>query len=251
MTRRRAVVILGALFALLVLSGCLSPVNDEQLAENGTYQWDNDANATYYLYPGNYTAVIDVQNRTSVELFTRDAIGSDQALSISALEFRYENGTVVDNEAFDVQTSQSRVTITPPAPNGSVGFTAPRSGPRFHTRTLVDGSHEVFLPPGREVALPLISRVVPGEYTTDRVGDRVVVRWDSVDRDTIAVEFYQDRDVVLFGGLASIVLVIGLVGLAYYRRQISALEAQREDLGLDVDVEDDDPRDRGPPPGMK
>jgi len=251
MTNRRWLLILGGLVLLVGISGCLSPVSDEQLAENATYQWDNDANATYYLYPGNYTAVIDIQDRQSMELFTRDALGSNQALPISSLQFRYENGTVVDNEAFEVQAGRSKVTIEPPAPNGSVAFTAPRSGPQFHTRTLVDGSHEVFLPPGREVTLPVISRVIPGEYTTDQVGDRVVVRWADVDRDTITVKYYLGRDVLLFGGLAAIVLLVGVAGLAYYRRQISELEAQREELGLDVEVEDDDPRDRGPPPGMK
>jgi hypothetical protein len=44
--------------------------------------------------------------------------------------------------------------------------------------------------------------------------------------------------------------LIGGGGLLYYRRQIEALREQREELGLDVET-DDDEFDRGPPPGMR
>ncbi|WP_181687113.1 DUF5803 family protein [Halorhabdus salina] len=247
--RRRLALAVVGLFVLLAISGCLSPVSDADLEENATYDWETNASATYHIYTNNYTAVLDVNNRSSIELFLEDAFGSNQALPISALKFRYPNGTVVNNSAFAVETGRSKVTLEPPARNGTAAFTVARSGPDVRTPVVVSGSHEVHLPPGRAIALPFVSRAVPGNYTTRTADERVVVRWESVDRDTILVSFYRNRDVLLFGGLGGIVLTIGLVGLAYYRRQISKLEGQREELGLDVDTEDD-PRDRGPPPGM-
>lgn len=249
--RRRTLLVLGGLLVLVGTAGCLSPVSDEQLAENATYNWGRDANASYQVYAGNYTAVLKLDNQTELELFDRDGFGSKQALPISSLQFRYPNGTVVNDSAYEISTSQSMVTIEPPDPNGTVAFTAPRNGPRFHTRVLVEGTHEVRLPPGREVTIPIISKVVPGNYSTETVENQVVIHWTEVDRDTLSVKFYRGRDVLLFGGMASIVLLIGAVGFVYYRREISKLESQREDLGLDVDSEDDDPRDRGPPPGMR
>ncbi|QGN06844.1 hypothetical protein Hrd1104_05745 [Halorhabdus sp. CBA1104] len=248
--RRRLALAVAGLFALLAISGCLSPVSDADLKENATYNWESNASASYTLYTNNYTAVLDVNNRSSIELFLEDAFGSNQALPISALQFRYPNGTVVNNTAFSVETGRSKVTLEPPARNGTAAFTVARSGPDFRTPVVVSGSHEVHLPPGRAISLPFISRAVPGNYTTQTVDDRVVVKWGSVERETILLSFYRNRDVLLFGGLAGVVVAIGLVGLAYHRRQISRLEAQREQLGLDVDTEDDDPRDRGPPPGM-
>ena len=247
--RTRITLIVVGVLALLATAGCLSPVSDADLEENATYDFETNASATYQINTNNYTAVLDIQNRSSVELYLEDALGSNQALPISALQFRHENGTVVNNSAFSVEAGQEKVTIEPPAPNGTMAFTVDRSGPQFRTPVVVNGSHEVHLPPGREITIPVISRALPGNYSTQGIGDRVAVRWESVDRDSIVVKFYRGRDVLLFGGLAAIVLTIGAVGLLYYRRQIAELEAQRKELGLDVDS-DDDPRDRGPPPGM-
>jgi hypothetical protein len=249
--RRRLVLAVVGLLALIAISGCLSPVSDADLEEDATYDWETNASATYHIYTNNYTAILDVNNRSSIELFLEDAFGSKQALPISALQFRYPNGTVVNESAFSVETGRSKVMLDPPARNGTVAFTVARSGPDFRTPVVVSGSHEVHLPPGRAISLPFISRAVPGNYTTRSADERVVLRWESVERNTILVSFYRNRDVLLFGGLGGIVLATGAIGLVYYRRQISKLESQREELGLDVDGEDDDPRDRGPPPGMR
>jgi hypothetical protein len=42
-----------------------------------------------------------------------------------------------------------------------------------------------------------------------------------------------------------------VVGGLYYYRQIRSLRQQREEIGLDVETEDDDLGDDGPPPGMR
>ncbi|MFB6201723.1 MAG: DUF5803 family protein [Halorhabdus sp.] len=249
--RSRFTLAVVGLFALIAIAGCLSPVSDADLKEDATYDFETNASATYHVYTNNYTAVLELHNRSSVELFLEDAFGSKQALPISALQFRYPNGTVVNSSAFSVDAGRATVTIEPPAANGTMAFTVTRTGPQFRTPVVVNGSHEVLLPPGRKVALPIISRAIPANYTTSQRGNRVVLRWESVDRDTIVVKFYRNRDVLLFGGLAGIVLLIGAVGLVYYRRKITQLKATRQELGLDVDTEDDDPRDRGPPPGMR
>ena len=43
--------------------------------------------------------------------------------------------------------------------------------------------------------------------------------------------------------------VVGVGGAFYYKRRIDELRRQREELGLDVDTEDNEFRD-DPPPGM-
>ena len=249
--RTRVFLGIVGLVGLLALAGCLSPVSDADLAENATYDWESDANASYRLYAGNYTAVIDIQDRESLELSLPDGLGSRQPIPISALQFRYPNGTVANDSVYEVSTGRSEVVVEPPVPNGTVAFTARQSGSDFRTRILVEGAHEVALPPNKRVGLPVFSRVVPGDYETERVEDRVVLSWDSIDRDLLTIQTYLERDLLLFGGLIVIALVVGAIGLVYYRRKIAELRSEREELGLDVDQDDDDPRDRGPPPGMR
>jgi hypothetical protein len=64
----------------------------------------------------------------------------------------------------------------------------------------------------------------------------------------ISVQYYLQRDIPIFGAIAGISLVIGLGGAYYYKRQIDRLREVREEMGLDVDVEE---KDDGPPPGMR
>jgi hypothetical protein len=105
------------------------------------------------------------------------------------------------------------------------------------------------LPPSARIGVPLLSQAGPGGYTTAVAGDRMTVRWEGVDGGTVRVRYYLQRDLMLFGGLAVLVLVVGVGGALYYVREIRTLEQRRKEMGDEVEY-DDDPRDRGPPPGM-
>ena len=80
------------------------------------------------------------------------------------------------------------------------------------------------------------------------VDDRVHLTWEELDTSVLVVRWYLDRDLWLFGGMAAIAILVGLVGAAYYYRQVQQAKKRRQSEGLDVDVGDDDGRD--PPPGM-
>jgi hypothetical protein len=70
-----------------------------------------------------------------------------------------------------------------------------------------------------------------------------------VTSDSVAVRYYLQRDLYIFGGAAAGLFAAGVVGTLYYRRQIEELRKRREEMGIDVDTDDDDFGD-GPPPGM-
>jgi len=53
----------------------------------------------------------------------------------------------------------------------------------------------------------------------------------------------------VLGGIVAVLGIVLVAGLIYYLRQIRELERRREEMGLDVDTEDDE-FDDGPPPGM-
>jgi hypothetical protein len=93
----------------------------------------------------------------------------------------------------------------------------------------------------------------PGSETSTDDQSRTRIVWsgeNEVSADSISVQFYLQRDLYIFAGIALLLTVVGGGGLLYYRRQIQQLRERREELGLDVETEDDD-LDQGPPPGMR
>ena len=252
---RRLVLGIVALVALVGLAGCsvLGPgqPDAEALGKNVSYDWNTTANATYDVNDTRYTAVLRVENQSTIELYQRDALGTENPLDIEGLKFQFRNGTVRNLTSDDVELSRQRMIVTFPAENvtGRVAFSAPRRGNTFGTQTFVTGTYDVTLPEKGRVGVPILAQVSPGDYTTTRADNRVTISWSDVQSRSVSVRWYIQRDLWIFGGLLAIALLIGGGGAIYYLRQIRALENRREDVGLDVDTGDDG--DDGPPPGMR
>ncbi len=241
------------LLVLVVSSGCTgfgSVTSQEELRQNATYDWDTDANATITVEDGEYRAVYTIENRSTVRLYHSTAYGNDRPIDVRAVQFQYPNETVVGMNEISVEETRSEVYIHLPTQQGQLAFTSDTSTNNIQTRTFVDGSHEVVLPSGYRVENFVLGNVRPGGYeTTTDDQNRVHIRWDDVSTDTISVQYYLARDVYLLGGIAVIASLGAAIGLAYVYRQIQDLRRRREEMGLDIDVEDDD--SDGPPPGMR
>jgi hypothetical protein len=252
---RRRTLALGGLALLALLAGCgLGPseIPEDRLSGNASYEWEADANVSFDIARSNYQTVVGVTNTSELRVFTRDALGTEAPVQLSALQFRFPNGTVVDASHANLSASlaSSRTRITLPAEQGQVGYTASRSGKSFASPVFSEGSYEMTLPPGARVGLPLLSQASPGGYEATVTDGRQTLRWAELDGGGVRVRYYLQRDLLLFGGLFAIVASVGLGGALYYLRQIRRLEDQREEMGIDVDYEDDDFGD-GPPPGMR
>ncbi|ELZ85792.1 hypothetical protein C453_08253 [Haloferax elongans ATCC BAA-1513] len=246
---------------LLVTAGCLggtSSVASDRLDADPaeTYAWESDADAHITVQDnGRFRAVYDV-NSSSLELYRFDGFGSRTPLSVEALRYRYENGTVVNGTELRARggdvTRNNRITnVTLPAEangDGKLAFTSSSTPKRFALPVLVEGSYEVVLPPNRRVDFPIFGSVQPGGYETEVVGDQLHIEWTNVTERNVVVQFYLQRDLGIFAVIAAVSILVGGAGMLYYRRQIEALRERREELGLDVEVDDDDRR--GPPPGM-
>ncbi len=249
---RRLALGLVALAALVALSGCsiLGPgePDAEALGEDVTYNWTADANATIDINDTRYHAIYRVENQSSIELYDRDALGTEQPLDIEGLKFQFANGTVRNLTDDDVELSRRRMTVSTPGGNvsGKVAFSSPRNGKSFGLPTFVSGTYEVTLPKDGRVGVPILAQVSPGDYDTALRNDRVTLTWSDVEQRSLSIRWYLERDLWLFGGLVILSLLLGGGGVLYYLRQIRQLERRREEVGLDVDTGDD-----GPPPGME
>ena len=255
---RRRLAVLGLLAVLAALAGCssvLGPGEPDRAAlnENASYDWDTEANVTLTVNRSSYEAVYDVSNTSTLELYNRDELGTEHNLPISALRYQYPNGTkiTVNSSALSVEQTRKRTILTLPNDSaGQVAFTARRHGKQFTTPVFVEGSYAVRLPENARVGVPLLSQVSPGDYRTTVDGEYMTVHWEDVTSRSLRVRWYLERDLFLFTGVVVAAVVVGSGGALYYYRQIVRLKRRREETAIDVDG-DDDPRDRGPPPGMR
>jgi hypothetical protein len=254
MTSRRVHAAL-ALVAVLLLAGCFggpSEIPEEDLTGEASYDWETNATATFNLSRSSYTTVVEIQNRTELTVWRSDRLGTDSPVDVEALQFRFENRTVVNATHGNLSATRTgdNTVISLPAENGTVAYTAGRTGKRFSAPVFVEGSYELVLPPSTRIGVPLLSQASPGGYSTDVTDDRMTVRWPDLSDGTLTVRYYLQRDLLLFGGLAVIVIVAGGGGTVYYLYQIRILEERRKAMGDDIEYEDDI-GDDGPPPGMR
>lgn len=262
MLRSRTLLATALIGLLAVSAGCAglfgSEVPDSALDKEPPepYEWNTSKTGTIHVVDGGdrYQAVFDLSgtNTTRLVLYER-GLSSDRPEWVRSVRYRYPNGTVINGShpAIDVKLKGSRRVIEVPDSEGKLAFTGPSDIKQFGIRTPVKGTYEVVLPPGRRVGSFLFGRVSPGGYSTtvdDR--NRLHVTWDREIGSPIYMRYYLIRDVLLFRAGVVLLALVGGAGALYYLRKIRVLERKREEMGLDVDT-DDDEFDRGPPPGMR
>lgn len=253
---KRIVATLCLLALLTASAGCMDVVGPERVDENEltegvknvNYEWNTSADVTLNLSTNQYRSVYTLGDRTSLEVYTRDAFGRKKPLDIKAVKFRYSNGsviTVTDSPAFYVVEKQDKSIIHVPESGGKVAFVAPKGSRSislpvfFNTDSPEAPSYEVILPENMAVAVPLLASVQPGGYETTQVNGRVHLYWEAVETPFISVRYYLERDLLIFGAIATVLTVVGIIGAGYYLFQIRELEQRREDVGLDVETGDE------------
>lgn len=252
---RRRTLALAGLLCLVALAGCsfgAQEVSEGSLDGNATYDWTAETNVSLNVTGGNYQAVYDLGNDSYLRVFSRDALGSSQPRNVWALRYRFPNGTVVtaNHSGLGARRTSDRLNITAPASGGQLAFTADQTGKGFSTPVFREGSYRLILPHGARVGIPFLSQVNPNGWSRSIENGRVVLTWEDVTGSSVHAQWFLERDFYIFGGLLALAILLGIGGTVYYLRQIRRLERVREEIGLDVDHEDDDLGDDGPPPGM-
>jgi hypothetical protein len=227
-----------AVVALAVTAGCMGGgggPTDEALAENATYDWDTETDVRVNVTGAEDAVVAAVENRSDVRLARSDGFGGRNPLPISAVQFRYPNGTRITAEDIDVSTGDARTVVTFPADNGTFAYTSAAGSRQVTVPLGFEGSHELVLPEGMRVSFPVFGYVEPGGYEKTTADDRVHVRWEELNGGTIEASYYLERDLLLFGGTAGVLAVLAGLGVVYYRLRIRRLEDEREQAGLDLE----------------
>ncbi|AUV81520.1 hypothetical protein C2R22_07515 [Salinigranum rubrum] len=258
MNRRHLLALVG-LACLSLTAGCFGPgaISGDQLDQEPAepYAWDTERDVHIAVQTdSSFRAVYNVSGE-SIELFRRDGFGGRNPLNVRAVRYRYPNGTVLTGSELEARgggVDRTREVVTVAFPNGTetgqLAFTAGATPKRFSLPVFVEGSYEVVLPPNRRVDLPVFGTVSPRGSSREVIDGQTHIRWEEVTSRGITVQYYLQRDIPIFGAIAAVSMVIGFGGAYYYKRQIDRLREMREEMGLDVEVEE---KDDGPPPGMR
>ena len=240
MRRTLGVLVLGVLVLTAGCSALSGGVDEGDLRKDVEHDWNTTANATFDLGSDSYRAVYRINETESIKLYRPRRIQKSEPVDPGGLSFRYPNGTVVNLTTADVSQSDGTTVVTPPAENGSIGFAGSRTNKRLTVPTNVEGSYEVILPENGQVRYPFLGRVVPGADERTVENGRTRLRWEDPTRDTLVVEYYLVRDLVLLGGIVVVSGVAMIGGAAYFLLRIRRLRRRRDEVALDVDTGDSD-----------
>ncbi|MDZ7850948.1 MAG: DUF5803 family protein [Halodesulfurarchaeum sp.] len=235
---RRTLAVL-AVAGLLTMAGCLGggAVDEQALAEPANYEWNTSADVSVSVDGGSYQAVLAMNDRTNVSLFGPGEFGGETALPIRAVKYRYPNGTVVNASALSVSEVGERTVVEVPRSGGQLAYTAGVLSNELFLPVTINGSYAVRLPPGTAVSAPIIGGARPGGYDLERTEDRITLRWQNPETDVLSVDYYQERNLYIFGGLLGVAGLIAGAGLLYFRAQLRTLAARRGAVGPD-DIDD-------------
>lgn len=230
-----------ALALVLVMAGCIGPfagddIDDEALDAEANYTWDHPADAYIQLSVGSYTAVYELDGQDSFEL-SRMGWGTRQAVDVTAVRYRFPNGTELTGSDLDIDQSSGETTIDVPDGNGTLAFTGPAGSKEAEIPGLTTGTYVVELPGGHRVTNYFLSDVQPSADNVTLVDDRHVLQWDDHGGD-LFMRYHLWRDHYLLYGAVLILTGIAVGGTLYYRRKIRRTIERRQELGLDV--EDDE-----------
>ncbi len=215
---------------LVVLTGCLSPLPDDDAVDHSD-RWNTTDDVTYFLEDDTFTAVVRVDNLngTELEIWQRDPFGGDNPVQVAGVEFREDDGDVIQLGEDEVDTSGDRTVVTLPAEEGRLAYVAEKRGGEFSHPSPVTGTVRVHVPEGRDARDFFLGRISPGEYQA--AGENpLVLRWDELERGTyVTVEYYREGyPYVLIGAL--VLLVIAAAAVVYYYRRLLE-EQKRKKLG--------------------
>jgi len=228
-----------AVVGLAITAGCLGTgtLDDAALNEPANYDWNTTHDATVTIDNGSYRAVLTLHNQQNVSLFGPGEFGGQSALPVSAVQYRYPNGTVLNASSLTVEEKDERTVIEAPTTSGKMAYTGEIRSSSLYLSVAVNGSHAVTLPPGTDVRAPVVGQATPRNYEMVSDTDRHTLIWENPETEVISVDYYSERNLYIFVGVLGIGTVIAGAGVLYFRRQLAELAARRGQMDPDETLE--------------
>ena len=239
MTRRGLALLV--LVLLVGLGGCLStggPIEGERLdrAPPAPYEWSADAAVHATVHGDDRVQVVVTPVDRELRLAFDDEVAGERSVPIGAVRARQADGTVLTGSqlreagATIAETREATtIEVAAGADITAVGFTMDSRRNQLLLPPVASGAHVVVLPAGRQVELPILGQIRPRpDAVTQRADGHTAIRWDQLEARPISVRYYQDRDLVLFGGVIAIAGAVLVGGLVYFRREVLQLQRRRE-----------------------
>lgn len=256
---RRALYAMAAVAILAITAGCLGGGLDDTAVEEDAdrgelWEINEDVDAGIVIEEGgflsgnSYEAVYRIDGHDEIELYVR-GLARDRPLSIEAVQFQFENGSVVgvaDRDDFTVRTDDGRTVVSPPNDEGKLAFSGSGQRQQLQLRSSLSGTYQVTLPEGYRVGDIILGGVSPRSPETQVDGDTMTLTWQ--DADSLSVRYYHSDHQIIFWGMVGVMGVAAIGGVVYFRREIKRIVQWRKEQGLDIDIDDDE--GRRPPPGM-
>lgn len=225
---RGRLVLIVVLLAVVLLTGCLSPLpQEEEIDHSGV--WNTTDDTTYHLERNTFTAVVRVDNFESdeFEVWERDPFGGDNPVNVAGVEFRNSEGEVTEIADENVDMSGDRTVVTLPESEGRIAYIAEKSSSEFTHPTPVTGSVRITLPEGVDARDFFLGGISPANYEVVSE-DPLVLRWDEVERSTyVNVEHYREGyPLILVGALVVLAIAAGVV-VYFYRRRLEKTEEKK------------------------
>lgn len=232
----RTLVAVGVLGVLLILGGCLGGGLDEDaLAENQSYDWDTEATVTFNVTGEAFHAVHEIRNATPIAVYRDTEFQGEQPVSISAVKFRYPNGTIVGAADIAIEQRDGRTILQPPAAEGHLAYSGNSLPKDFQIAVNQSGSYQVILPRSMRIGVPFMGTIAPGGAELSVRDDRTYLFWESRDGAHIDLSYYLERDFWLFAGLVGLGALAAIGGVLYYRTQIRHLRRRIEEADLGIE----------------
>ncbi|MFB6186243.1 MAG: DUF5803 family protein, partial [Halobacteriaceae archaeon] len=230
--------VLAGLILIILTTGCLGlgSVSQGTSNQNETYNWQTSSDVKFNISGGEAHGIYTLEGSRSIKIYRHTEFQGNQPIRVHAVKFKYPNGTILEESQLTIQQKNSKTVITAPISEGKIAFTTTTRPKEFSIAISKQGSYHVILPKDMRIQEFILGSIQPSGYSKKIINDRVHLRWQSLRSGEIALEYYLQRDLYIFGGIVVFGIIAAIGGTIYFWYRIKQLKQNRKQSGIDIET---------------